>query len=465
MVHTFQCLNRYFTVDTESGSFFETDELTRILIESRQFPAKTRAGDFLRFSAQEIRDANREIDVLTREGVLFSAPAASEPSEFNGVVKSLCLNVTHLCNLRCAYCFADETKNEKQKTKNDGWEAERSFTNLYGTASGHMPLATAKAAVDFLIAHLGKTRNLEVDFFGGEPLLNLSVVKETVAYARVLEKKHNKNFRFTITTNALLLGDDATDFFNAEMDNVVLSIDGRENVHNSVRKTPGGADSFALSLKNALSFVKRRGDKKYYVRGTFTAKNLDFCGDALALADYGFTNVSIEPVVLPETHPLAIRQSHLPAILAEYEKLAGEYLARRAAGEWFTFFHFNMDVYNGPCAAKRLKSCGAGCEYLAVAPDGSLYPCHQFVGSPPHLVGNVLTGRYEKELPLRFWARNHVNSKPACQACWAKYYCSGGCAASAVKFGGALSQPHGLSCAMMQKRIECALAVYAVENG
>ena len=400
------------------------------------------------FSDEEVREANREIDTLVRECVLFSVPPAAEPPEYNGIVKSLCLNVTHLCNLKCAYCFAES----------------ESCGGLYDGKAEHMSARTARAAIDFLIARSGETVNLEVDFFGGEPLLNLAVVKDTVEYARGLEKLHRKNFRFTVTTNALLLTDDVADFFNREMDNVVLSIDGRENVHNSVRKTRGGEDSFAPALSNALNFVKWRGDKQYYVRGTFTSKNLDFSADVLALCGYGFKNVSVEPVVLPEGHPLAVSERDLEAVEREYEKLTAEYLVRRAGGEWFTFFHFNMDIYNGPCAAKRLKSCGAGCEYVAVAPDGSIYPCHQFVGLRPYVIGNVETGCYEKEIPLKFGRQNHVYAKAACRECWAKYYCSGGCAASAVKFAGRLTEPHRISCAMMRKRIECALAAYAIEN-
>jgi uncharacterized protein len=444
MVHTFRCLGRYFAVDTESGSVFETDEPVKMLIDERNSPTPTEAGEFSRFTADDIETAKREIDDLVRENILFSAKPIHEPLEFNGEIKSVCLNVSHKCNLKCAYCFAD------------GGD--------YGGLGAHMPQDVALAAIDYLVARSGKKRNLEVDFFGGEPLLNFAVVRQTVADARELEKTRGKRFLFTLTTNALLLTESVTEFLNREMDNVVVSIDGREEVHNSVRRTAGGADSFQIALQNAKAFRAARGDKNYYIRGTFTAKNLDFARDAAALFDEGFDRISLEPVVLDPAHPLALTEAHVPAVLAEYEKLAGEYLNRRAAGDWVQFFHFNVDIYNGPCLNKRLKSCGAGCEYIAVTPDGEVYPCHQFAGLSAYAIGNVTTGRYEKTVPLTFSSRNQIAAKKQCGECWAKYYCGGGCAASSVKLTGRLTEPYPVSCTLMKKRVECALAINAIEN-
>jgi uncharacterized protein len=443
MVHAFGCLGRSFAVDTESGSVFETDELTDLLLKKRNSPELYTAGEFSRYPEREINEANLEINALQRESVLFSAAPKIEPLEFGGEIKSMCLNITHKCNLKCAYCFNESIVDPKNES---------------------MSLNTAKSAVDYLISKSGKKRNLEIDFFGGEPLLNFDVVKQTVEYARGAEKKYNKNFLFTITTNALALNCDIAEFCNREMDNVVISIDGRENVHNSMRKTVGGQDSFQAAVAAAKSFCGLRGDKKYYIRGTFTANNLDFSLDAAALFDYGFKHVSLEPVVLGGNHPLAIKTEHVGRINAEYERLAKIYLCRRAGGEDISFFHFNLDLYNGPCLIKRIKSCGAGCEYIAVTPDGNVYPCHQFAGRPAYVMGNVLSGAYHKEIPLRFSSKNNVYSKQACANCFAKYYCSGGCAANSINFGGRITEPHSVSCAMMKKRIECALAIYAIEN-
>jgi len=326
-----------------------------------------------------------------------------------------------------------------------------------------MHIDTAKAAIDFLASRSGHNYNLEVDFFGGEPLLNFEVVKQTVLYARSLEKKHNKNFRFTLTTNAMHLPEEAIKFINAQMHNVVISIDGRKDVHNSTRKTASGKDSFDVVLQNAKKLVATRTES-YFVRGTFTNRNLDFMQDVLAMYESGFTNISLEPVVLPDNHPLALGEAHVDAVCAEYEKLACEYVKRRASDKWFTFFHFYLNLYDGPCEKKLLTSCGAGCAYIAVDPSGKIYPCHQFVGMPAYQIGDVLKDTYDKLLPLKFGRKNHVTAKPVCDICWAKYYCGGGCAAANVKYNGKLSEPHAVFCALMKKRIECALAVWAVEN-
>ena len=434
MVHTFGLLNRLFALDTESGSFFEIDPIVKAIIDG---------DDMSPFSSCEIAEAKTEIDRLKSDGVLFAPQVKAELPPFNPVIKAMCLNVSHNCNLACEYCFADGgTYNDERKT---------------------MSYDTAKAAIDMLVEMSGTRRNLEVDFFGGEPMLDFEVVKKTVLYARSIEKERGKNFRFTITTNAYRLNDEDIDFFNEQMYNVVISIDGRKEVHNRVRKTVGGKDSFDDVIKNALRFKERRKGQ-YYVRGTFTRYNLDFCSDVLFLNDLGFDQLSIEPVVLKPESPMSIREQDLPRIIAEYDKLAEEYIARRKTDKWFNFFHFMIDIDNAPCAVKRLKGCGAGGEYVAVAPDSTVYPCHQFDGIKSVALGNVFDGINNDELRKKFYYCS-VPTKIDCSECWAKYYCSGGCMANSFKFNGDINMPYKPACELMKKRVECALAIKAIEEG
>ncbi|MDR0425632.1 MAG: thioether cross-link-forming SCIFF peptide maturase [Clostridiales bacterium] len=495
MVHTFECLGSAFALDTESGSFFQIDSAVKEIIDEINSPVVLSRGEFACLTADanggdgenrptgdgrkaadanggkvlergtlppspcvagvdgrgresfcadasERAEAKREVDALIERGVLFSPRVDPAVSKFSGVVKALCLNISHLCNLRCAYCFADG--------------------GAYRGKEANMPLKTACAAVDFLIERSGTRRHLEIDFFGGEPLLNRQVMKDAVRYIRRREAETGKVFQLTVTTNAMGLDEDAVDFFNREMYNVVVSIDGRESVHNTVRKTVSGGGSFDVALKNALRFKEKRVGL-YYIRGTYTARNTDFSKDVFYLNDLGFDSLSIEPVVLPADRELALKEAHLPALFAEYETLAAGYLERRQKNPAFTFFHFMLDIYNPPCREKLTKGCGAGCEYLAVAPDGSLYPCHQFDGEAAYRVGNVLDGSFSEEIPRLFSGVN-VLTKAACAGCWAKYYCSGGCNANAALIGGNILRPDPVSCALMRKRIECALAVSAIEN-
>ncbi len=433
MVHTFDLQGRSFALDVESGSFFEIDPVVKALLNG---------DDTSPFSSCEIADAKKEIDALKAEGVLFSEQLKSELPPFSPVIKAMCLNVSHNCNLACTYCFADG-----------------------GTYCGErqtMSYETAKAAIDMLVEASGSRRNLEVDFFGGEPMLDFDVVKKTVLYARSLEKAHNKKFRFTITTNAFKLTDDDIDFFNEQMYNVVISVDGRPEVHDRVRKTVGGQPTHDTVIKNALRFKERRKGQ-YYVRGTFTRYNLDFCSDVLYLNDLGFDQISIEPVVLPESSDMAIRSDDMPTVLAEYERLAEEYLKRRKTDKWFNFFHFMVDVDNAPCASKRLKGCGAGGEYVAVAPDGTVYPCHQFDGIEKTELGNVFDRKLNEELRKKFYGCS-VPTKSKCSECWAKYHCSGGCMANSFKYNGDINKPYEPACELMKKRLECALAVKAIEE-
>lgn len=444
MVHTFTCLGHNFLLDVESGTLCRIDENTKKFMDAVNSPVGTlNTGEFsrLRKSDPEIAE---EVQAMIDNGMLFTPLTPFVPPKPDGTIKSMCLNICHNCNLACAYCFADEGK--------------------YAGKRASMSVQTACKALDFLVEKSGTRRHLEVDFFGGEPLMNMEAVYAAVAHGRALEKTHDKQFRFTITTNALGLNDEIIDFLNREMYNVVLSIDGRKEVHNQVRKTQGGKDSFDVVLRNALAFRKVRGDAQYYVRGTFTSRNKDFAADALALADYGFDKLSLEPVVLPETHPLALHESDLPALFRQYEILAEEYVRRRKNPDtWFSFFHFIVDLKNSPCLSKRYSSCGAGTEYVAVTPAGELYPCHQFVGNPAYVMGNIENGRVDSVLYEKFCA-NNLAYKPVCRDCWAKYYCSGGCAANAVNFNGSIAKPYKTACALMQKRLECALAVYCLEN-
>lgn len=442
MVHTFHCLGRIFLVDVESGSIYEIDSLTEKLINSKISPDKFSEGEFLCYSDAEISETEQELSQLEADGMLFSKEAEHAPAVYKGIVKSMCLNISHLCNLRCEYCFADG--------------------GSYNGKSENMSFEVAKKAIDLIVGKSASRKNLEVDFFGGEPLLNFDVVKKTVEYARNLEKQYNKNFRFTITTNATLLTDEIIEFFNREMYNVVVSIDGRREIHDRVRKTATGQGSYDQAIKSALRFKQLRKGQ-YYIRGTYTALNKDFSNDVLFLNDLGFDQLSIEPVVLPEGHKLAIKKEDIPVLKTEYDKLAEEYVERRKGDKWFNFFHFMLDIYNGPCESKRLVGCGAGNDYIAVAPNGNIYPCHQFDGEAEYVIGNVLEGTFDTTIPTYF-AENNLLKKEKCKNCWAKYYCSGGCAANAIKYGGGINKPYELSCELMCKRIECAIAVNCIEK-
>ena len=357
-------------------------------------------------------------------------------------VKALCLHVSHDCNLRCKYCFADE--------------------GAYHSKREVMSRETAFAAIDFLLRESGQRKVLEVDFFGGEPLMNLGVVKDTVYYAKEQAAKLGKRFLFTTTTNGLLLDDETIKFFNEEMENVVLSLDGRPEVHDAVRKTVNGKGSFDLVIEKIKKFVRSRGDKHYYVRGTFTAKNLDFAKDVLFLADQGFDSISMEPVVtdIPE---LQIKEEHLPRIEKEYENLCEAYLEREEKGEGFNFFHFNIDLEGGPCLSKRVSACGAGNEYFSVVPNGDIYPCHQFAGDSKWKMGSVFEGTLDENIRSKF-AGSCLFTRKKCENCFAKFICSGGCSANNYHYNGDIEEPYAMTCAMMKKRIECAMHILAARK-
>ena len=356
------------------------------------------------------------------------------------VVKALCLHIAHDCNLACQYCFAEEGE--------------------YHGRRALMSFEVGKKALDFLIANSGNRRNLEVDFFGGEPLMNWEVVKQLVEYGRSKEKEYNKNFRFTMTTNGVLLNNEIMEYCNREMSNVVLSLDGRKEVNDKMRPFRGGKGSYDLIVPKFQKFAEMRGDKDYYVRGTFTRHNLDFSKDVMEFADLGFRSMSIEPVVAAPEEEYAIREEDLPQIMEEYDRLAEEYLKRKKEGRGFNFFHFNIDLNQGPCVAKRLSGCGSGTEYLAVTPWGDLYPCHQFVGQEEFLLGNVDTGVTNERIRDEFKLCN-VYAKDKCRDCFARFYCSGGCAANSYNFHGSITDAYDIGCAMQKKRIECAIMIKA----
>lgn len=396
------------------------------------------------YRPQDIQDALDDIQELIDREELFTRDVyedyVTDFKKRKTVVKALCLHIAHDCNLACRYCFAEEGE--------------------YHGRRALMSFEVGKKALDFLIANSGNRRNLEVDFFGGEPLMNWEVVKQLVEYGRSQEKIHNKNFRFTLTTNGVLLDDEIMEFCNREMSNVVLSLDGRKEVNDRMRPFRKGAGSYDLIVPKFQKFAESRNQTNYYVRGTFTRNNLDFSRDVLHFADLGFKQMSIEPVVADPKEPYAIQEEDIPKILSEYDKLAVEYINRRKEGRGFHFFHFMIDLQQGPCVAKRLSGCGSGTEYLAVTPWGDLYPCHQFVGQEKFLLGNVDEGITNTAARDEFKLCN-VYAKEKCRDCFARFYCSGGCAANSYNFHGSITDAYEIGCQMQKKRIECSIMIKA----
>ena len=397
-----------------------------------------------RYEATDIEDALSDVIELTEGNQLFMKDIyegmVEVVKERKTVVKALCMHIAHDCNLACRYCFAEEGE--------------------YHGRRAMMSYEVGKKALDFLIANSGSRRNLEVDFFGGEPLMNWQVVKDLVAYGREQEKKFNKHFRFTVTTNGVLLNDEIQDFINKEMDNVVLSLDGRKEINDKMRPFRNGKGSYDLIVPKFQKLADSRNQERYYIRGTFTRNNLDFSNDILHYADLGFKQMSIEPVVGEETDPYAIREEDLPQIFEEYDKLAKVMIEREKEGKGFNFFHFMIDLEGGPCIYKRLSGCGSGTEYLSVTPWGDLYPCHQFVGQDEFLMGNVDEGITKPEIADEFRSCS-VYSKDKCRNCFAKFYCSGGCMANAYNFHGTIHDAYDIGCEMQRKRVECAIMMKA----
>ena len=465
MVHQFQSNGYNIVLDVNSGSVHVVDEAAYDIIAlynqkivegkepDEQALSEIKEAALEKFShlsltEEDFNDIISEIEELKENGELFTEDIYEKyVTQFKHritVVKALCLNVAHDCNLACRYCFAGEGE----------YQGDR----------GIMSYEVGKAALDFLIKNSGHRKNLEVDFFGGEPLMNWETVKKLVAYGREQEKIHDKNFRFTITTNGMLLNDEITDFCNKEMTNVVLSIDGRKCTHDYMRPVRGGKrGSYDVIIGKLKKFAKKRGDKEYYVRGTYTRQNLDFAADVIHLADEGFKEVSVEPVVALPDEPYAIREEDIPFLEEQYDILAKEYVKRRREGRGFTFFHFMIDLAGGPCVAKRLSGCGSGTEYVAVTPWGDIYPCHQFVGEEEFVLGNVFDGITKTDLQEGFKHQN-VYEKPKCRDCFARYYCSGGCAANSYKFSGNIDDTYDIGCTLQRKRIECAIMIKVAEE-
>ncbi|SDF59649.1 thioether cross-link-forming SCIFF peptide maturase [Sporomusa acidovorans] len=441
-VHKFKIGDLAIVLDINSGAVHIVDDMVYDIVDvfNGANEAEVIAALAHKYEEPALREALGELRELIETGQLYT-PELTVPLTFSDkpLVKSLCLHVAHDCNLRCGYCFAG--------------------TGDFGHSRGLMPKEVGERAVDFIIENSGQRRHCEMDFFGGEPLLNMDTVRHVVGYVRKREAETGKIFKLTLTTNALLLTAEIIQFLNDNHISLVLSLDGRPEVHDRMRPRVDGSGSYDRVLKHCKQVVASRGDQNYYLRGTFTAYNLDFAADVLSMADQGFSQLSVEPVVAKDAD-YALTEAHLPELFRQYELLAAEYLKRKLAGNGFDFFHFNLDLSNGPCVAKRLSGCGAGHEYFAVTPEGDLYPCHQFVGRDEYKLGNVYEGIQNCELPVKF-RQAHVLNKPACRECWARFYCSGGCHANADLFHHDLRQPYELGCALQKKRLECAIMIQA----
>ena len=455
MVHQYKLNGYNIVLDTCSGSVHCVDEVAYDIIAMYKNAEKEEIVSAMLEKYGEREDVTREdllaclddVAALEEAGKLFSQDQyeklAFDYKNNSNVVKALCLHIAHTCNLNCSYCFASQGK----------YQGERAL----------MSFEVGKQAFDFLIANSGTRRNLEVDFFGGEPLMNWDVVKQLVAYARSIEKEHNKNFRFTLTTNGMLIDDEIIDFLNKEMSNVVLSLDGRRDVHDHFRKDYAGNGSYDKIVPKFQRLVEKRGGKDYYVRGTFTHNNVDFTNDIFHMADLGFTELSMEPVVCPPGDPYALTAEDLPKVLEQYEILAKEMIKRKKEGRPFTFYHYMLDLTNGPCIYKRITGCGSGTEYMSVTPWGELFPCHQFVGDSKYSLGNIWDGVKNKDAQDEFRYCN-AYARPECKDCWAKFYCSGGCAANAYHATGKISGVYEYGCELFKKRIECAVMMKVAES-
>jgi len=456
MVHQYKSHGFNIVLDVESGAIHIVDDVVYDLIpymENKEAVSVKEASELTgkKYNDTDLMEAINEINELRDNGSLYSKDIYeayvdnfTKAKTMDPVVKAMCLHIAHDCNLRCRYCFAEEGEYHGRKAM--------------------MSYEVGKQALDYLMDHSGNRVNLEVDFFGGEPTMNFDVVKKLVAYGRSQEKERNKKFRFTLTTNGVLLDEEILDFANKEMGNLVLSIDGRKEINDRMRPTAIGKGSYDLILPKFLKAAESRGQTNYYVRGTYTHYNTDFAKDVLHLNDLGFEQISVEPVVCDPKEDYALRESDLPVLLEQYDILADEVIKRRKSGKYINFFHFMIDLTGGPCIAKRLSGCGSGGEYLSVTPWGDIYPCHQFVGEEKFLMGNVFDGIKDKSISAEFAGCN-VYSKPECRDCFAKFYCSGGCAANSYHATGSLNGNYTFGCELQRKRIECSIMIKAALAG
>jgi len=456
MVHQYKLNGYNIVMDTCSGSVHSVDDVAYDIIEMfEDGDVGTIVNNILNkysdredVTEEEIRKCIDDIEYLKQHGKLFTPDtyedkAGTFKERSGNVIKALCLHVAHTCNLNCSYCFASQGK----------YHGDRAL----------MSFEVGKRAMDFLIENSGTRRNLEVDFFGGEPLMNFDVVKQIVAYARSIEKEKGKNFRFTLTTNGMLIDDDVIDFCNKEMSNVVLSLDGRKEIHDRLRVDYKGNGSYDVIVPKFKKLVEARGDKGYYMRGTFTHANPDFTNDVFHMADLGFTELSMEPVVAKPDDPAALTPEDIEIVKDQYEILAKDMLRREQEGRPITFYHYMLDLKEGPCIYKRISGCGSGTEYMAVTPWGDLYPCHQFVGEEEYKLGNIYDGVTNEKVREEFRSCN-AYARPDCKDCWAKLYCSGGCAANAYHASGSITGVYKPGCELFKKRIECAVMMRVAED-
>ncbi|WPC41285.1 thioether cross-link-forming SCIFF peptide maturase [Clostridium sp. JS66] len=445
-IHKFVQGGEHYVIDVNSGTVHIVDKLVYDILDDKKLEEKQIVINRLKndYKQEEVEEAYDEIKELIEQEVLYSKDLyediALNSNKAPSYIKALCLNVAHDCNLRCKYCFADEGD--------------------YKGCRELMSAEIAKKAIDFVIKKSGPRKNIEVDWFGGEPLMAFNVIKEVMEYTKEQEKIHNKNIRFTMTTNATLLNDEIMNYLDKNMGNIILSIDGRKEVNDKVRVRVDGTGSFDSILPKIKKMVEIRDkSKQYYARGTFTRWNTDFFEDIKFMADQGFDEISIEPVVLPEDHPLSLREEDLPTIFEQYDKLYFEMLKRHKEGKDFRFYHFNIDLQGGPCVYKRISGCGAGHEYVAITPEGDIYPCHQFIGNEDFKLGNLSSDEELNTDIVDKFRNAHIYTKPECKKCWARFYCSGGCQANNYNFNGDMHTPYSLGCQMQKKRIECAIAL------
>ncbi len=448
LIHKFKQGENFFVLDVNTGAVHVVDELVYDLVDDNKLKSKEELVKALsnKYEENVISEAYDEILELIDNVILYSKDQYEEIAHSSmddrDYIKAVCLNIIHGCNLRCKYCFADEGE--------------------YHGHKGVMSLDVAKKAIDYVVKRSGPRKNIEIDLFGGEPTMIMDTIKDIIKYARDNEKKWNKNIRFTMTTNATLLNPEMMDFMDKEMGNIILSLDGRKCVNDNVRIKADGSGSYDDIIPNIKEMIKRRTKgKTFYVRGTFTRNNTDFYEDVMAMINEGFDEISIEPVVLPDEHSLSLREEDLETIFKNYDKLYEEMAKRKREGkDEFNFYHFNIDLQGGPCVYKRISGCGAGFEYVAITPQGDVYPCHQFVGNEEFKLGTIYDDTYDSELGKKF-KEAHIYNKPKCRDCWAKFYCSGGCQANNFNFNGDMKIPYEIGCKMQKKRIECAIALKA----